>query len=185
MSEQPTIQTERLTLRPFAMGDAPDCRRLAGDREIAATTLLIPHPYPEGAAEEWIGTHSGTFEKGEGAVFATALRDSGDFIGAVGLIIAKQHNHAELGYWVGRPYWGSGYCTEAAAAMLEYAFGTLGLNRVHAHHFANNPASGRVMEKTGMRFEGTCRQHVLKWDEYLDIHLYGILRSDYHSSARI
>ncbi|UCD75206.1 MAG: GNAT family N-acetyltransferase [Phycisphaerales bacterium] len=181
MPGQPTIQTERLILRPFTTDDAADCQRLAGDKDIAATTILIPHPYPDGAAEEWIATHQETFEKGEAVIFAITLRDGGDFIGAVGLTITARHHHAELGYWVGKPYWSQGYCTEAARAMLDYAFNTLNLNRVHAHHFASNAASGKVMEKIGMQYEGLCREHILKWGGYVDIRLYGILKTDYDS----
>ena len=80
---------------------------------------------------------------------------------------------------LGRPHWGKGYATEAAAAMLDYGFGTLGLNRMHAHHMVGNPGSGRVLEKIGMTFEGEFPQHVLKWDRLVDIRLYGLLKSRY------
>ncbi len=182
MSVQPTLQTDRLTLRPFTLADAPDVQRLAGEREIATTTLLIPHPYPDGAAEEWIQTHETDFNENKSTVYAVTLRNDNTLIGAIGLIINNDHNHAELGYWIGKPYWGKGYCTEAVRAMFDFGFNTLNLNRIHAHHFGNNPSSGRVLEKTGMKREGISPQHIRKWDEYVDIILYGILRSDYERS---
>ena len=86
-----------------------------------------------------------------------------------------------MGYWIGKPYWNGGYCTEAAAAVLAYAFDALNLNRVYAHHFSSNPPSGRVMEKIGMKYEGECPQHFRKWDQFQDIRLYGILKSDYEA----
>jgi RimJ/RimL family protein N-acetyltransferase len=178
MVQQPTLHTERLVLRPFALTDAPEVQRLAGDKAVASTTLNIPHPYENGIAEEWIGTHREGFEQGEMAAFAVVLRN-GTLVGAIGLHISQRHERAELGYWIGRPYWNQGYCTEAARALLRYGFETLGLNRIQARHFVRNPASGRVMIKVGMRCEGTMRQDVKKWDVFEDTRLYAILKSEY------
>ena len=83
-----------------------------------------------------------------------------------------------MGYWIGVPYWNKGYCSEAAKALIGYGFDELGLNRVFAEHMVRNPASGRVMEKAGMTYEGTLRQHVKKWDRYEDLKVYGILRTE-------
>jgi [ribosomal protein S5]-alanine N-acetyltransferase len=87
-----------------------------------------------------------------------------------------------LGYWIGKPYWGRGFCTEAARAVLRYAFTELGLNRVHAYHFHHNPASGRVLQKIGMTHEGLLRQHVKKWGQFIDNELYSILRSEFENT---
>jgi ribosomal-protein-alanine N-acetyltransferase len=105
-------------------------------------------------AEEWISTHQEKFERGELVNFAIVLRNDDMLIGAIGLVINQQHENAELGYWIGKPYWGNGYCTEAAKAVLHYGFTVLGLNRIYASHMSRNPASGRVMEKIGMKYEG-------------------------------
>jgi ribosomal-protein-alanine N-acetyltransferase len=179
MAGQPEIRTERLLLRPFALADAPIVQRLAGDREIAATTLNIPHPYEDGMAEEWIDSHPERFAKGEGVTFAVVRWPADTLIGAIGLGISGQHQHAELGYWIGKPYWNDGYCTEAAGAVLRYGFAELGLNRIYAQHMGRNPASGRVMEKVGMQYEGCLRQHFKKWGVFEDVRRYGILRSEY------
>jgi len=178
MTSQPTLFSERLLLRPFTLADAPDVQRLAGDRAIAYTTQNIPHPYEDGMAETWIGSHREQFEKGQFVTFAIALGD-GTLIGAIGLHLHQAHERAELGYWIGKPYWGQGYCTEAAQAVLQYGFETLGLNRIHARHLTRNPASGRVMFKIGMRHEGSLRQHAKKWGVFEDIEVYGILRDEY------
>ena len=158
MSEgQPGIDTARLVLRPFVPGDAPRVQQLAGHPDIADTTLNIPHPYEDGMAESWIETHLPGFEAGLLATFAIVLRDDDDLIGAIGLTINRELRMADLGYWVGKPYWNRGYATEATRALITYGFESLGLNRIGAQHLTRNPASGRVLEKAGMRPEGMAR----------------------------
>jgi RimJ/RimL family protein N-acetyltransferase len=161
------------------LSDAPRVQLLAGDRDVAKTTQNIAHPYEDGIAEKWIGSHQERFEKDIEVVFAVTIKGRGELVGAIGLTLSLSHESAELGYWVGTPFWGQGYCTEAAHAVLRYAFTDLRLNRVHAHHFSSNPASGRVMQKIGMLHEGHLRQHVKKWGEFLDVEACGILRSEF------
>ena len=168
------LETERLILRAFELADAPDVQRLAGDRAVAAGTLTIPHPYPDGVAEEWIASHDGR----DTAPFAIERKEDGALLGAVGLDVEPDHARAELGYWVGKPYWGHGYATEAARAVVRYAFDNLNLHRVYAYHFVDNPASGRVLQKIGMTYEGRRRQHTVKWGALLDSESYAILRDD-------
>lgn len=175
--DRPTLRTERLVLRPFQLSDAPRVRELAGAREVADNTLTIPHPYPEGMAEAWIASHERSFQLGEIAVFAITLQD-GDLVGAVGLNLEDETGIAELGYWIGVPYWGSGYATEAAEALLEFGFESLVLERIWARAFVRNPASSRVLQKLGMRHEGTLRSSIRKDDELLDAEIYGILREE-------
>jgi [ribosomal protein S5]-alanine N-acetyltransferase len=86
MSIQPTLQTDRLILRPFTLNDAPNVYRLVRVREIADTTLAIPHPYTPGMAEAWISTHQDGFEKGESDHFAISLREGGKLVGAIGML---------------------------------------------------------------------------------------------------
>jgi [ribosomal protein S5]-alanine N-acetyltransferase len=179
---RPTRETERLILRPFTLDDAPRVQTLAGDGDIASTTLNIPHPYEDGMAEQWIGGHQEKFEKGTETVFALTLRSDGLLIGAMGLVINSPDENAELGYWIGKPYWNNGYATEAAKAVLDYAFNQLNLHRVHARHLKRNPTSGRVMQKIGLKHEGCQRQHTKKWDVFEDIECYGILRADFAAS---
>lgn len=173
---RPTITTERLVLRPFTPDDAPAIQRLASAHDVAATTLLIPHPYPEGAAAEWIAGHD---DASNNHIFAIAPRDGGEAMGAIGLHVERNHDRAEIGYWIGVPYWNRGYVTEAAKAIVDYVFNTLNLNRVFAFHFTQNPASGRVLQKIGMKREGTMRQHILKWGEHVDVDYYGAVREEW------
>ena len=183
ISKRPSLRSKRLLLRPFLLADAPDVQRLAGDKAIAATTANIPHPYEDGVAEEWIGKHPEQFEQGKAVHLAISDLRSQRLFGAIGLTISAEHRRAELGYWIGRLYWSNGYCTEAARAVLAYAFDSLALNRVTAQHFLRNPASGCVMQKIGMTREGHLRAHIKKWDKFEDVICYGILQSQYADSA--
>jgi ribosomal-protein-alanine N-acetyltransferase len=178
MPPYPTLQTARLILRPFQLSDAADVQRLAGAPEVASTTLNIPHPYKDGMAEEWIARHQEQFDNGQMVHFAVTLKPQGTLTGAVGLEINARHERAEMGYWIGVPYWGNGYCTEAARAVLRYGFEVLKLHRIFASHFPRNPPSGRVMEKIGMKQEGLLRGHVKKQDRFEDYVVYGLLRED-------
>jgi RimJ/RimL family protein N-acetyltransferase len=175
----PILETERLLLRPFQLSDASDVQRLAGNWAIADTTMNVPHPYEAGMAEAWISTHQPRFEAGELAVFAITLKADRELVGAVGLQVDRSFDRANLGYWIGEPFWGLGYCTEAATSIVEYGFAELKLQRMYAQHFARNPASGRVLQKIGMSKEGTARQHTRKWGKFEDLVLYGLLRNEW------
>jgi ribosomal-protein-alanine N-acetyltransferase len=172
------LQTERPTLRVYAPSDIPALMPLIGAREVAATTLRIPHPYTESDAQNFIAGTQESLLSGSELRLGIVLRESGALCGGVGLRIEADHRRAELGYWIGVPYWGKGYATEASRALVDYGFGTLGLHRIFASHFANNPGSARVLRKIGMRHEGSLRAHVLKWGEFIDLEMYGMVRSD-------
>jgi ribosomal-protein-alanine N-acetyltransferase len=180
---QPTLKTERLVLHPFMLADAPAVQALAGAREVASTTLNVPHPYEDGMAETWIGTHAPGYAAGEQATFAVRLKEGNALVGAIGLTVSGDHARAELGYWIGVPHWNRGYASEAAVEMLRFGFEELGLNRIYAIHLVRNPASGRVMQKAGMRHEGTLRQHVRKWGAFEDVACYGLIAADWPGAA--
>ena len=179
MQERPTLITARLVLRPLTLADAPDVHRLAGEREVASTTLNIPHPYEPGMAEQWIRTHQEAYERGELVNFAIVRGADNTLMGDIGLRINQHHAHAELGYWIGIPFWRQGYCTEAARAVVQYGFEGLRLHRIHAAHMTRPEAGLRVMQKIGMTYEGCLRQHVQKWSVFEDLATYGILQSEY------
>jgi RimJ/RimL family protein N-acetyltransferase len=178
----PSLETERLVLRAFTLDDAADVQRLAGDRDIAKMVMSIPHPYEDGVAEEWIATHQTSFERGESVLLAITVRAGGALIGSIGLDLYPDHQLGQLGYWIGKPYWNNGYCTEAARAVVHYGFESWWLHRIFATHFKRNPASGRVMQKLGMQHEGCLREHVKRWNRFEDCEYYGILRSEYEQT---
>lgn len=176
---QPVLESGPIRLRQFRMQDAVVVRRLAGDPAVADTTLNVPHPYEEGIAEQWIATHPFTWESGEDATFAIELAGPGVLIGAINLSINQRFSRGEMGYWIGRKYWGFGYCTAAARKLVGFGFAEMRLHRIFARHLARNPASGRVMEKAGMRREGLLREHVLKGDRFEDVICYGALAAEW------
>ena len=121
---------------------------LAGDYDVASMTGTIPHPYSEQMAAEWI---SSALAGEEGVVFA--IERSGALIGCTGYR-AFGGDHAELGYWIGKPYWGMGYATEAVRALILHAFETGGFAYLTAGHFSDNPASARIIAKFGFAPRG-------------------------------
>jgi RimJ/RimL family protein N-acetyltransferase len=175
LNHQPTLPTNRLLLRPFVISDAPRVQHLAGAREIYATTLTVPHPYADGLAEQWIASHAVHFYSGKGITLAMTLADAGELVGAIGLRVHPQHQRAELGYWVGVPYWNNGYCTEAAVAVIRYGF-ELGLHKITARHLIGNEASKRVMVKAGMRKEGELIDEIYKDGAFHTVDVYGLVR---------
>lgn len=177
MRPQAELRTARLRLRPFGSGDAHRVQVLIDDPDIARNTLTIPHPYPAGLAERWIAGHAEEWAAGRKGVWAVCLAD-GELVGAAGLHMEPAHKRAELGYWIARAHWGRGIATEAVQALVAHAFDELALERVCAHHFTWNPASGRVLEKAGLLREGLLRAHVQKDGRAADNVLYGLARSD-------
>ena len=151
---RPTLETSRLAIRPFELTDAPEVQKLAGEKKIASTLVNMPHPYPDGLAEKWIKTHEQEFERGNSLELAIEINKTARLCGGIRLHLHSKYNNAELGYWIGVPYWGQGYCTEAASKIIDYGFKTLSLHRIYASHLTRNPASGRVLQKIGMVKEG-------------------------------
>jgi ribosomal-protein-alanine N-acetyltransferase len=153
-----SIRTERLVLRKLALSDAARIALLAGDFDVASMTGTIPHPYNEQMAAEWIGS---ALAGEEGTVFV--IEHDGALIGCVGYR-EDEKGGAELGYWLGKPYWGRGYATEASAAMVAYAFDEGGLDYLTIGHFADNPASARIIAKLGFIQRGEIKRDCVARD---------------------
>jgi len=170
----PTLFTKRLILRPFALTDGPTVRELAGNIKIAENTLNMPYPYPEGEAEKWIATHAAEFSGKRNLVLAICKKDDSTLVGCIGLQLNLYVGNAELGYWIGEPYWKNGYATEAAREMIRFGFEKLGLHKVFAHVYVTNPASAKVLRKAGMKQEGYLEKHVRHWGNYKDLLIFGI-----------
>lgn len=175
-----TLSTERLILRMLETTDAKRIEELAGDYDVAKTTLNIPHPYPKGSAVFFIHSVKESESKGKLVTYAITKKDTNELIGLMAISINSTFNRGELAYWVGKPYWGQGYGTEAAKALLQYGFEVLQVNRIYAQSFTTNPGSWRIMEKIGLKYEGTLRQHVLRFGDYHDLAQYGILKEEFN-----
>ena len=175
----PTLQTDRLIMRPFNQADAKRVKLLAGHSDVAATTANLPHPYSDGAAEGWISMQQPAFEKLSGLVLAIELKTSNELVGCVSLMgISQPDSKAEVGYWIGLDYWNKGYCSEAVSKIFDYAFDELALNKITSRHMKINQSSGRVMIKCGMKHEGTLRQEFRKNGIFHDLEVYGLLKSE-------
>ena len=131
-------------------------------------------------AEAWITNIRHGFIRGEQVIFAIVLKETNEVIGAIGFVIHKEHERAEFGYWVGVPYWGHGYCTEAAHATIEFAFKELKVHRIFATLMSYNTASETILKKIGMKYEGHFRHHIKKWGKFEDLEQYGMLYSDFN-----
>jgi RimJ/RimL family protein N-acetyltransferase len=148
----PVLETERLVLRAPRLGDAKTVTALANDRQIAENTARIPHPYRLADAKDWIG---GANKNSDEQHYVITLA-SGTLIGACGL---ETREGPSIGYWLGQPYWGKGYATEALHALIDHAFGDLDHEALQASARVTNPASRRVLEKCGFQWTGVglCR----------------------------
>ena len=144
----PVLETKRLALRAPRLEDAKTVATLANDRRIAENVARIPHPYKVSDAEGFI---AGANKAGGEAVFLITLRDE-TVIGACGIM--NQEQAPELGYWLGVPYWGKGFATEALHAVIDYAFTDLEHQSLQAGARVTNPASRRVLEKCGFQWTG-------------------------------
>ena len=174
------ITTDRLILRPFTLDDADDVAAMCGTGVIQRTVLSLPYPYTKEDAAEWISKHEERRRSRSCYDFAVTDRETGTLYGSTSLVLrVKDSPTAELGYWIGERYWNRGFATEAARAMIEYAFSELMLHRVYAEHFGSNIPSGRVMQKAGMKQEGVLRDQFFKNGRYEDEVIYGIVSMDY------
>lgn len=146
---RPVLATARLVLRAPQAQDATAIVRLAGDRRVAENTLRLAHPFRVADAEAFIAAAQANADE---PVFMITLPDD-TVIGACG-IARLDGVTPELGYWLGVPYWGRGYATEAARAVVDHAFSALPIERLAAGARVSNPASRRVLEKCGFQWTG-------------------------------
>ena len=150
----PVLETERLVLRAPQLEDVKAIAALANDRRIAENTRRIPHPYTLADAEKFVGWSS----KPGGEMALLITLHNGTLVGGCGLGMLDGPA-PELGYWLGVPFWGKGYATEAVRAMIDYAFGELDHTALQAGARVTNPASRRILEKCGFQWTGVglCR----------------------------
>lgn len=165
----------KLLLRPLAPTDTDAVLALGNDEAIADMMISVPHPLPRNVVEAWVAPPDG-----EHRYFAAVRRSDDTLVGVVSLRhIDREHLQAELSFWIGRPFWGQGYASEAATAVIETAFRELGLNRLEAFHMVLNDASAHVLERIGFRREGILRERVRKRGRFEDVVACALLRSEY------
>lgn len=169
---QHSILTPRLRLSPLRTEQAQRLAELGNDPFIAAHTANFPSPYTLETAQAYIRQVSESEHARGNPVFGIELLD-GTLIGVVNLKLSERHRSGHLGYWMGAPYRGNGYMSEAARAVVEHGFQALNLHRVESACFAVNEASARVLENAGLVPEGCKRQAFLKEGLFQDLLLFG------------
>ena len=179
--EHPVLQTERLTLRRFRLTDVDDVVAFANDEEWQRY-LPLPFPYERVHGEQFVA-ESFLKDWKSHPTFAIVLDDT--VIGGINLSVDKRRQTAEMGYSIARKHWGNGYATEAAHAVVDWAFKTFCLAKVHAVAIVDNKRSWRVMERVGMTKEGVLRSEVPDRDasQRHDMAYYGILREEWERQA--
>ena len=181
-SRLPVLETTRLLLRPLKMSDSQDVFAYSKDPEVARHVLWDAHQ-TIGQTRAYLRYILRQYRNGEPGSYGIVLKDSGRVIGTIGFMWVNTENQsAEVGYSLAREYWNHGIMTEALRAVLDLAFETLKLHRVEAQHETDNPASGRVMVKAGMRHEGTMRGRLFNKGRFVDVDIYAILRNDWKPS---
>lgn len=175
----PVLETERLRLRKLTMRDAADIYEYSRDPLVAKYVLWEAHR-SIGESRTYLRYMLRKYRMNEPASWGIELKSSGKIIGTIGYMWIQTDNAAaEVGYSLARAHWGQGIMTEALKAVIEYGFHVLHLNRIEAIHEPANPASGAVMRKCGMQYEGHLRQKLYNKGRFADVDMYAILRSDF------
>lgn len=179
----PLLETTRLRLRPLARADAADVFAYAADAQVAATTTWQPHR-TLAQSRQFIDRVLQRYEHGRPAAWAVVLKATGSVIGTCGFTAVDTGNRrGEIGYALGRDYWGRGLMTEAVRAILPVGFQKLKLECIAAVCLSDNIASARVLEKAGLTYQGTLRDAILHKGTYRDLQQYSISRSDFLADA--
>ena len=180
----PPLETERLVLRRLEMADAQDIFDYGRDPEVARHVLWDAYQSVS-ESRSYIRSMQRRYRLGEPASWGIELKQTGRIVGTIGYMwYQEEHSAVEVGYSLARAQWNRGLMTEALDAVIAHSFDTLHVNRVEAQHELTNPASGEVMKKCGMLYEGTLRQRLRNKGRYVDVALYAILRDDYMARAR-
>ena len=153
------FETERLSARPMQLSDAPRVTELFQEKDLAQNLARAPWPYALADAENWLTLAQTQWDTG--TEFPFAILKDGVLVGSCGLVqIDAEENIWEIGYWIGKPFWGRGYVTEAAEGLLAWAAREMGITRLVSGHISDNPASGRVLLKLGFTVAGEHTMYV-------------------------
>ena len=174
----PTLETPRLILRRMTMKDAKDIFEYSRDEEVACHVLWSAQR-DIGEAKDYCRYMLRRYRADEPSSWGIIDRQTRHLVGTIGYMDYSMDNASvEIGYSLARWLWTGGYMTEALARVIDYTFESMDINRIEAQHELDNPASGRVMEKCGMRKEGVLRQRLYNKGKFVDVALYAILKSD-------
>lgn len=181
-SRLPVLETPRLTLRPMTMRDAQDIYDYSCDKEVARHVLWDAHR-SVADSRAYLRYIIRQYREGMPSSYGIVLKETGKLVGTIGFMWMNTENSTvEVGYSLAREHWNKGLMTEALRALIDMAFTCLKVHRIEAQHETSYPSSGRVMQKSGMRKEGTLRGRIYNKGKFVDVDLYAILREDWEKS---
>ncbi len=184
MTEFPTLHTSRLILGQLEVSDIPRIVEYADNPNIANNLRDLSQPYREKDAIFWLNMARQGFENQAEYIFKLGLKETNEFIGGMGLHLKKEHHKAEVGYWIGEPFWNKGYATEALRAILKFGFEELELNKIYAKYYTYNPASGKVMVNNGMIKEAEFVDTQFKLGKFVTEMQYRLTKREYHQMSK-
>jgi [ribosomal protein S5]-alanine N-acetyltransferase len=167
-----TIKTKRFTLRPFRISDTESIKKHANDKNVSRNLANLPHPYSKKDANFWIKKQIRLQRQKDPEEIVFAIEIENQAVGTIGLHKIKRGHKAELGYWLGRYFWGGGIMTDAVKTVTRFGFKNLKLCRIYAGVFLLNKGSARVLEKNGFRFEGISKKEVKKDRKFIDAYIF-------------
>jgi len=181
MKKFPELNTPRLKLRKIHSGDISSLLKYCNNKKISDQIINMPYPFGEEDAIFRMNFVLQGFKNKERYVFAITFREIQKLIGQIGLHLDKDNDSAQLGYWIGEPFWGKGIATEATAAILNFGFKKLNLNKIYATHFPDNKASGKVMLNNKMIKEAELKDHYKINDTYKSVIQYRLTKKEYNA----
>jgi len=171
---------DKVSLDPVRLEHADAIQHLASHPDVAATTN-IPEPYPENGAVSWIMSSMPRQMAGVEHSFAV-IREADETLVGVSSLMNVGQGEAELGYWVGHPFWGNGYATHAARHTLDFAFDAIGLEHIYARPLVRNAASCRVLEKLNFQLTDVVDNFFPKWDNDDSLAMYEIQQAEWQTA---
>lgn len=169
------IKSKNIILRPYTRRDVKELFQNFNDRKVTKFISDAKYPYTIKDAEKWIDFCKKAYKKIPKKDIILAVEKDKNFIGSVSLRRIKKHK-AELGYWLGRKYWGKGIMAEAVRSMVNFGFRKLKVRRIYAYVFENNKRSAKVLEKNKFEIEGFLKKDRIKDNKFINVYLYAKIR---------
>lgn len=175
----PSLESNRLLMRPICAGDVAHIQQCVDDVRVSNNLSYTPHPYTMEMAETWTRNVNYGMSLGNCCYWTICEKETGEFVGSMGLSIFREQEYCEMHYWIAADQWNKGYCTESAKRIVVYVFEKLNMHRLQITHREHNIASKRVIEKCGFTFEGSARESLKRFGKFENVFSYSILRNEY------
>lgn len=169
----PLIKSKNFILRPFRRGDENSLRENINNRKIYENTATVPYPYTVKDAKYWVGRSLKILREKNPEEINFVIEKDGEVAGSISLMKIESGHKAEIGYWLGEKYWGSGIMTEAVRLTSNFGFKKFRLKRIYGEAFSFNVGSRRVLEKSGFKVEGLLKKHFKKDGKFIDLYVFG------------